>query len=324
MSVATISVGVSSHHGAPGDRTLRTPELASPATAVPTISDLPGVSEQEAVNYTAGDGGVPKAIHELKVDAKLPVAALTTQQLEDFRRDGFLILRGFYSPEQIARASSGIEELAQRPPRVGHEMVYFEDSVTDPQQRVMARIEKFVEEQTELRELIQASSLHEIATQVLGEEAVLFKEKINFKRPGGQGFAPHQDIQPGWDDYARYFISILVTIDPSTPENGCLELAKGHHTRGWLGERMKPLTAEQLKGVDFVKFPTAPGDVIIFDAFAPHQSAPNLTDRQRRNLYLTYNRRSEGDFREKYFADKRAAFPPDFERPAGMKIAYKV
>ena len=31
---------------------------------------------------------------------------------------------------------------------------------------------------------------------VLDDRPVLFKEKINFKLPGGGGFAPHQDIQP--------------------------------------------------------------------------------------------------------------------------------
>ena len=32
----------------------------------------------------------------------------------------------------------------------------------------------------------------EIVGQLLGEDAVLYKEKINFKAPGGAGFSPHQ------------------------------------------------------------------------------------------------------------------------------------
>lgn len=203
-------------------------------------------------------------------------------------------------------------------------MVYFEDSVTEPGRRVLSRIERFVEEDAFLADFVLRSGLTELAGEVLEASAVLFKEKINFKLPNGQGFAPHQDIQPGWDTYASYFISILVTIDPSTVENGCIELAAGHHRRGWLGERMKPLTPEQLAGVEFIKFPTAPGDVVIFDCFTPHQSAPNLTAHARRNLYLTYNRAREGYFRSRYFADKRASFPPDFERQPGQKLQFKV
>jgi hypothetical protein len=251
-------------------------------------------------------------------------AQLSAPEIEQFAHDGALIIRGYFSPAEINAASIAIDALAARPPRAGHEMVYFESSVTDPTAKVLQRIEKFVEEDEMLKDLICHQGLAEMTAQLLGAPAVLFKEKINFKMPGGQGFTPHQDIQPGWDDYAPYFISVLVTIDPSTVENGCLELARGQHKRGWIGERMKPLTPEQLRGVEFVKTPTAPGDLIFFDCFAPHQSAPNLTSRPRRNLYLTYNRADQGDYRSRYFSDKRAAFPPDFERKPGSSYTFKV
>lgn len=253
-----------------------------------------------------------------------PATPLSPVQIAQFERDGAIVVRGYFSADEIARAGAAIDALVARPPRAGHEMVYWETSVTDPHRKVLQRIEKFVEEDSTLRALICEHGLAEMSAQLLGAPALLFKEKINFKMPGGQGFVPHQDIQPGWDDYAPYFISVLVTIDPSTEANGCLELAAGHHRRGWLGERMKPLTPEQLRGVEFVKVPTAPGDLIFFDCFAPHQSAPNLTDRPRRNLYLTYNRADHGDYRTRYFTDKRAAFPPDFERAPGTSYTYKV
>lgn len=253
-----------------------------------------------------------------------PSARFSPEQVAQFERDGALVVRGYFSAAEIDAASRAIDDLAARPPRAGHEMVYFEPSVTDPAKQVLQRIEKFVEEDATLHDLICAGGLAEMTGQLLGAPARLFKEKINFKMPGGQGFTPHQDIQPGWDDYAPYFISVLVTIDPSTVENGCLELAVGHHKRGWIGERMKPLDAGQLRGIEFVKVPTAPGDLIFFDCFAPHQSAPNLTDRPRRNLYLTYNRADQGDYRARYFADKRASFPPDFERAPGSSYTFKV
>ena len=64
--------------------------------------------------------------------------------------------------------------------------------------------------------------------------------------------------------------------------------------------------------------------MVLFDAYVPHRSAPNLTDSPRRVLYLTYNKASEGDHRERYYADKRKSFPPDCEREAGKDYAYKV
>ena len=70
--------------------------------------------------------------------------------------------------------------------------------------------------------------------------------------------------------------------------------------------------------------PGAPGDVLFFDSYAPHGSAPNLTDRQRRILYLTYNLASDGDHRRAYYAAKRASFPPDVEREPGRDYRFRV
>ncbi len=117
---------------------------------------------------------------------------------------------------------------------------------------------------------------------------------------------------------------MLVTVDRSTVENGCLELSAGHHKRGLIGEKWKPMTGDQLAGIEFEHYPMEPGDVAFFDCFVPHQSRPNLTGKPRRNLYLTYNRASDGDFREKYFSDKRKSFPPDHEREAGKQYVFRV
>jgi hypothetical protein len=244
--------------------------------------------------------------------------------IEKFKRDGFLILRGLYNVTQIAAMRRWIDELAGCTPTPGKEMVYFEDSLTKPGQRILSRIEKFADADMPFFGVTQARQMLDIVDALQDGPSVLFKEKINFKIPGSGGFEPHQDIQAGWDDYTPYFLSVAIAVDDNTLENGCLELAAGHHKRGWIGERMKPLTSEQLTGIVFKPYPMQAGDVAFLDGYAPHQSAPNQTDSARRNLYLTYNRKADGDHRERYFADKRRSFPPDNERMPGMTYAYKV
>jgi hypothetical protein len=61
-----------------------------------------------------------------------------------------------------------------------------------------------------------------------------------------------------------------------------------------------------------------------FDSFIPHRSQPNATCEARRVLYVTYNRRSAGDQRSRYYADKHASFPPDIERVEGREYVYRV
>lgn len=252
------------------------------------------------------------------------MSALSASQLSDYRRDGFLVVRGMYSAAEVRALSGFIDELQTRPRLPGREMAYFEDSLLEKGQRVLSRIEKFADSHDGFGRFVADEKMTGPCSQLLADRAVLFKEKINFKLPGGGGFAPHQDIQPGWDDYAPFFLSVLITIDPSTAENGCLELAAGHHTRGLIGQKWKPLEGPELEGITFKPYPMEPGDVAFFDCFVPHQSKPNLTSRPRRNLYLTYNRACDGQWREKYFADKRKSFPPDNEREPGRQYAFKV
>jgi hypothetical protein len=249
---------------------------------------------------------------------------LSNQEIELFRRDGFLVCKNMFTQSEMQEVSSFIDRLIALPPDKNGAMVYLEDSLKAPSQRIVSRIEKFVEADRSLADFVHSPRLIDALEVLLSDAPILFKEKINFKMPGGSGFAAHQDIQPGWDDYCPYFISVLVTVDESTIANGCLELSAGHHKKGLLGARWEPLTEEQLKGITFVPYEMQPGDVAFFDCFAPHQSKPNLTEKQRRNIYLTFNRKSEGDHRLRYFADKRANYPPDAEREPGKEYVFKV
>lgn len=249
---------------------------------------------------------------------------LTDADIRAYERDGYVVVRGMYSSAEVRELSEAITELASRAPSVGREMVYLEESLLSKGERILSRIERFCEYQPVLGRYIGDPRMIEAASRLLGDRAVLFKEKINFKLPGGGGFTPHQDIQPGWDEYAPFFLSVLVTIDDSTLENGCLELAAGHHRRGLIGRKWKPLEGKELEGIDFVPYPMSPGDVAFFDCFVPHQSKPNTTAQPRRNMYLTYNRAKDGDHRRRYFDDKRRSYPPDHEREPGKQYVFKV
>ena len=44
-----------------------------------------------------------------------------------------------------------------------------------------------------------------------------------------------------------------------------------------------------------------PWDIVVFDSYTPHQSKPNVSNLSRRLAYLTYNRASDGDFKQEYY-----------------------
>lgn len=258
------------------------------------------------------------------LDLQAGPRTLTDEQLAAFRRDGLVFVPGFFDASRTQEITRWIDELSARPEVPGQHWVYHEESLREPKRRLIQRIEKFTEADPRFASLFTTGRLHLAVSELLGEGASLFKEKINYKEPGGPGFKAHQDAQAGWNAYARYYITALVTIDPSTLENGCLEMVAGWHRRGLVGEEWKPLDEATIAQMDFHPYPAQPGDAMFFDSFAPHRSGPNLSEHQRRVLYVTFNRASEGEQRERYFADKHESFPPDIERESGKTYVFRV
>ena len=255
-----------------------------------------------------------------------PVATgpLSAEELDHFARTGWVARRGLFDASETAAIARWTDELVALPETPGRHMVYYEDSLTDPDTRVLQRIEDFCPYHGGFDALVRHGRLSAAVEQLFGEPTLLFKEKINFKKAGGAGFEPHQDQQAGWSAYAPLFITALVGIDRAMTENGCLEMADTPRLTGMIGDEWSPLTDEQMATFALIPVPTEPGDVLFFDSYAPHGSQPNLTDAQRRILYLTYNAASAGDHRRRYYDDKRANFPPDVERLPGATYRFRV
>ncbi len=246
---------------------------------------------------------------------------LTPEQIAQFENDGFLVVKNAFSADEMAAFSGWTDEILAMPEESGKHWVYHEKSLNGSEENLVSRIENITPFHEGFRQMTDV--LANPVGQLLGEDAVLFKEKVNFKMPGGDGFKPHQDSQAGWDYYADFFISVLVSIDASTPENGCLQMCGGHHKRG-LFKSWEPLTASDMADMEFINVETEPGDMVFFDCFAPHQSEPNFSDKIRRIYYATYNRKSAGDHLEQYYADKYKNYPPDIDRLAGKEYIFRV
>jgi hypothetical protein len=252
------------------------------------------------------------------------VELIDRRRVGAFRRGGFVVVPGLFQSAEMERISRWVDELETAPELPGRHWMYFEVSQSRPGERLLNRIENFAPFHPELSALLQGEPLVGAVSALLGEPAVLFKDKINFKLPGGGGFEAHQDAQAGWNSYASLFVTVAVAIDRATRENGCLELGHWKHRLELIGELWSPLPAASLQAVEFVPYPMEPGDVAFFDSYLPHRSAPNGTEDRRRVLYITYNRASEGDQRASYYADKHANYPPDCERDPGKAYAYRV
>ncbi len=251
----------------------------------------------------------------------LKTPQLTERQIDAFANDGFMVVRSMFGTDEAKAMDTWARQLVELPEVSGGQWVYHEQSLKGDGADLISRIENISPFHDGFMQLSEA--LKGPVGQLLGEEAVLFKEKVNFKMPGGDGFKPHQDSQAGWDAYADFFVSALVCIDEATVENGCLQVVAGNHKRG-LFQSWEPLTDKDMEGMELVHCPTQPGDVVFFDCYTPHASEPNLSDKIRRIYFATYNRLSEGDHLARYYADKHKSYPPDIDRDPQKEYVFRV
>jgi hypothetical protein len=207
------------------------------------------------------------------------------------------------SPEVRASLPGWVDEVAAWPPDAGAWMQHFEDTDAGP---VLCRSENFVPYHAELRQLLTDGPMLEVASALLTEPAVLYKEKVNYKAPGGAGYSPHQDA-PAYPLIDTH-VSAMVAVDAADAANGCLEVVSGAHHERLPVDARGCLTAATVETFAWEPLPVPAGATLWFHSLTPHRSGPNPSPRPRRALYPTYNAASEGDLRAAYYATKRAAF----------------
>jgi hypothetical protein len=220
-----------------------------------------------------------------------------------FREHGWIVMTGAIPPAELAVIDAGVGDVARWSESDGPGLHHFEQ--TD-RGAMLARSEYFVTHHDALRRFITQGLISNVLESLFGEPAVLFKEKINYKHPGGGGFAPHQDATAY--RFVDHHISCMVPLDPATPESGCLYVAGGYANGSLPTDARGRIEEETAALLDWQPVLLEPGDLLFFDSYTPHYSDTNTTDRPRRAAYLTYNAASKGHFRERYYADKRAEF----------------
>ncbi len=228
---------------------------------------------------------------------------LDCDQLDAWALDGWLVIRGALSTDELSTVIAGVDELAEWAVTGGPGLHHFEATEAGP---TLARSERFAEAHESLGRFVSGGIVVDHVAAVLGEPAVLFKEKVNYKQPGGGGFAPHQDATAY--RFVDHHVSVMVPLDPATVASGCLSFATGHRDGQMATDHRGRIEASVAERLDWRPVEVEPGDLVLFDSYAPHQSGTNTTDRARRALYLTYNARRHGDQRLRYYVDKQAEF----------------
>jgi ectoine hydroxylase-related dioxygenase (phytanoyl-CoA dioxygenase family) len=170
----------------------------------------------------------------------------------------------------------------------------------------ICRTENFTPHHAGMHQLLRLGRLVAAASELLGEPAVLYKEKINYKLVGGAGFSPHQDA-PAYR-FVDTHVSCMIAVDDATVANGCLEVVSGMHAEILPMDDVGCIRPDLAATFEWKVAELRAGQVLWFHSRTPHRSGPNNSTADRRALFPTYNALREGDLRDRYYEQKAAEF----------------
>ncbi|RFC50316.1 MAG: Ectoine hydroxylase-related dioxygenase [Verrucomicrobia bacterium] len=228
---------------------------------------------------------------------------LTTAQVKDFNRDGFIIVRGNFSPEEIsllARASKEDKALDQaaiaRDDGQGHPVrLTAWNHPGDGIYGMFARCRRIVD----------------AVEQLLEDEVYHYHSKMILKdaRTGG-AWAWHQDYGYWYQNGCLYpdFVSVSTAVDRATKLNGCMQVLTASHKLGRVNHNLSGEQAgadlervtEAKKHLPLVHCEMEPGDSLYFHANLLHCSAANESENPRWSLISCYNAKHNNPYKESH------------------------
>jgi ectoine hydroxylase-related dioxygenase (phytanoyl-CoA dioxygenase family) len=232
-------------------------------------------------------------------------AAIGAEEIQFYRDQGYLIVREVFNADEIAALATEADTLLGRAELIDKQNIRCRWQ--DHAQTGECRFDCFdpvIDIGPVSRYFAYDQRIFGILRALYDDEAFLFKDKLIFKPPGATGYTLHQDYI-SWKEFPESFITVIVAIDATDAANGATEVFPGYHKQGYLSPKdgdyhhLEPAAVDDSRGV---VLDLAPGDVALFGGFTPHRSAPNLSNRPRRQLYLSYNAgRDGGDQREAHY-----------------------
>jgi hypothetical protein len=220
------------------------------------------------------------------------MSGLNATQVELFDREGFVVVPGVFSPDEVAVLLESVEEGARFS---GHE-----STVEDASGR-KSKLALWTDVQQDVFGAVSTSPrLVDGARILLREDVYHWHSKIMLKEPGSGGaWEWHQDYGYWYGDGCPYprMLSAMVAIDHATRENGCLKMLVGSHQLGRLdhgtvGEQTG-ISADRLRALEPLfeerYLEAEPGSVVFFHCNTLHASEANLSARPRRAYICAYN-----------------------------------
>lgn len=147
--------------------------------------------------------------------------------------------------------------------------------------------------------------------KLLEDEVYHYHSKMILKDPEiGGAWTWHQDYGYWYQNGVLFpdLVSVFISVDKATRENGCLQVIKGSHKMGRVNHILTGEQAgadmervnEALKRLELVYCEMDPGDALFFHSNLLHRSDQNRSKNPRWSLICCYNTRSNDPYKDSH------------------------
>jgi ectoine hydroxylase-related dioxygenase (phytanoyl-CoA dioxygenase family) len=233
---------------------------------------------------------------------------LTSQQRQEFERDGYIIVRGLVSRDEAAALRDHFMELHAAGPVEGwFQPVPLEETGGDILRAYPRFMHPHRTDEASLKWMLDAR-FEQVLRELLEETPIAAQSMFYYKPAGARGQALHQDnfyleVAPG------SCMAAWLALDDIKPENGGLFVVPGSHKTEvqcpHVADLTQSFTTEEVdvpEGLSPVPANMELGDVLFFSGSLIHGSYPNTTkDSFRRSFICHYLGESSREISSHYF-----------------------
>lgn len=223
--------------------------------------------------------------------AVVPDFSLDEGLIEDFNRDGFVVVPGLLTNEELDRFGPAVDEAVRR--RKQHDTRSLAEKSRYEQSFIQCQ--NLWEDSPDVRPLTFHPRVTAVAARLIGAERLrVWHDQALYKEPGGRLTDPHQDL-PYWPIKEVDALTAWIPFDGSTLDNGAMGYLPGSHQIGlrkfvniFFGEQDDILASEELAGIEprYVEVPR--GGVAFHHGLTFHLARPNATEGVRRVHTVIY------------------------------------
>ncbi|WP_203568626.1 phytanoyl-CoA dioxygenase family protein [Aestuariimicrobium ganziense] len=217
---------------------------------------------------------------------------LNAEQMADYERDGFVLVKGVLTPEEAAALRQEAHDVLARINDTSDPTWGSAREAAGGRQTRLQHCHDTQFHSAAFSRLLVDRRWTEVAGQTIGTPNVqLHHTKLFVKPPeNGSPFPMHQD-HPFFPHTHHRMGAVIFFLDGASEEKGCLRVVPGSYKQGpqeHLEEGSYHLSAETWPPEQAVPVPCEPGDAIFFSYLTVHSSGVNTSSEARTTWLIQY------------------------------------